>query len=247
MPPKSSRTWTTLSSSGREAGAKAGACDPDPRLSSVQAVLFDLDGTLIDTISLILASMRHATQTVLGEQFDDEQLLCNVGIPLLTQMRTFSEAHAEELVRTYREHNHVVHDEMIREYPGTAEALQVLGERGLPMGVVTSKSRAVAIRGMDLFGLRDHFGVVVCADDVEKHKPDPYPIRFAARNLGVSAERCVYVGDSPHDVAAANGAGAISVAALWGAFSATALAQARPRFTVADISDLPPLLFGGRV
>ncbi len=220
--------------------------EPTARISSVRAVLFDLDGTLIDTVALIRTSMRHATEAVLGVSLSDAELMRNVGIPLVQQMRLFSEGHADELVTAYRAHNAEIHDELIAAYPGVEEALESLVSDGIPLGIVTSKSRAVACRGIDYFGLGRFFEVVVCSDDVTQHKPDPHPLRVAARELGLPIEVCMYVGDSPHDMTAAIRAGAVSVAALWGAFAREAVLEPGPEFVLASIGELSDLL-GGNV
>ncbi len=217
----------------------------DERVSAVDAVLFDLDGTLIDTIELILTSFRHATGAVLGEPLPDRLLLENIGVPLSRQMRQFAPDHAEELVRVYREHNAAHHDEIAREYPGVHEALDAIAATGRPMGVVTSKGSPMAHHGLAVFGLSHYFPVVVTADDVEVHKPDPFPLCHAATRLGVPIERCAYVGDSPYDMAAALAGGALAIAALWGAFSAEELLAPGPHHALASISELPELL--GRV
>lgn len=210
----------------------------------MRAVLFDLDGTLIDTVRLIRESMQFATLHVLGAELPDEDLMQNVGIPLLSQMRVISEEHAEELVAVYRAHNAEVHDDLIAEYPGTEQVLEELAARGYPLGIVTSKSSPVAMRGIELFGLERFFSAIVCSDHVERHKPDPFPLVVAARELGFEVQQCVYVGDSPHDMTAAVRAGAVSVAALWGAFAADSVLEPEPEFAIREISQLTGLLGG---
>ena len=210
----------------------------------VRALLFDLDGTLIDTVALILSSFRHATNEVLGEPLPDEVLMRNVGVPLKIQMWEFAPAHADELLRVYREHNALVHDEMVAEYPGTHETLEHLAGRGFPMGVVTSKGTPMARRGLEVFGLERFFEVLVTSDDVEIYKPEPYPLQRAASLMGVEAHECLYLGDSPHDMTAAIRADAVSVAALWGAFGPEAVLAPGPEFALDTIRELPRLLDG---
>lgn len=210
----------------------------------VRALLFDLDGTLIDTVALILSSFRHATNEVLGSPLPDEVLMRNVGVPLAVQMREFAPDHADELLRVYREHNSKIHDQMVAEYPGTHAALEELAFRGYPMGVVTSKGTAMARRGLDGFGLGRFFEVVVTSDDVDTYKPDPYPLLHAAELIGVPANECLYLGDSPHDMSAAIAAGSVSVAALWGAFGAEAVLEPGPEFALRSMAELPRLLDG---
>jgi len=210
----------------------------------VRALLFDLDGTLIDTVALILSSFRHATNEVLGAPLPDEVLMRNVGVPLAIQMREFAPEHADELLRVYREHNSRIHDDMVAEYPGTRETLERMASRGFPMGVVTSKGTPMARRGLDAFGLGDLFEVLVTSDDVEIYKPDPYPLRYAAELIGVPVEECLYLGDSPHDMSAALAAGSVSVAALWGAFGPAAVLEPGPEYALRSIRDLPVMLDG---
>lgn len=214
----------------------------DQRLRELRAVLFDLDGTLIDTVELIRISFRHATATVLGYEIPDEITMANVGQPLRQQFQDMAPDHADELLRVYREFNMAHHDEIAKAYPGTLEVLAGLRDRGTPMGVVTSKGTEAATRGIDHFGLRPFFDVVVTADDVEIHKPDPYPLRFAAGLLGVELEYCMYVGDSPHDMQAAVSGGAIAVAALWGAFPREVVVVPGTAYALESICELPALL-----
>lgn len=212
------------------------------RLAQTRAVLFDLDGTLLDTIALILASFRHATTTVLGAPLPDAVLLRNVGVPLAAQMAEFDPERAEELLAVYRAHNGEIHDDMVEAYPGTGEALTIIGRSGMPMAVVTSKSRPLAERGLDITGLRDHFPVVVACEDTERHKPDPAPLELAADTLGVDLRYCVYVGDSPHDVAAARQGGAVAIGVTWGVTSEAEMIAARPDAVIDSIDELIVLL-----
>jgi pyrophosphatase PpaX len=217
------------------------------RLRDAEAVIFDLDGTLIDTVELILVSFRHATRVVLGEALPDDVMMAGVGMPLRQQMADFvpdDPDKAAELLRVYREFNGAEHDAMVREYPGTEEVLTELQRRGLPMGVVTSKGTPMTLRGLKLFDLERYFGVVVTADDVTLHKPDPHPLLHCAQLLGVDIARCVYLGDSPHDMEAALAAGALAAAALWGAFTPEQVLAPGPDVALSSIAELPPLLDG---
>lgn len=214
------------------------------RVSALECVLFDLDGTLIDTIELIRESMRYATSRVLGEALPDDVLMRNVGVPLINQMREFSAEHADLLLTTYREHNHRVHDSMVKEYPGVDSALERFSAAGLRMGIVTSKSRAVAMMGIDRFSLMRFFDVLVACDDVPIHKPEPYPLLHAAERMGVDISRCAYVGDSPHDMAASVAAGSVSIAATWGGFSRERVLEPGPDYVADSMADVEAILGG---
>jgi pyrophosphatase PpaX len=212
--------------------------DTTPGADRVRAVLFDLDGTLIDTLDLILASMRYTTEKVLGAALPDDVLMRNVGVPLIVQMRELDAEKAEDMLLVYREHNARVHDSLIKEYPGVHEALSQILASGRKLGVVTSKGRHVAEKGLALFGLQDFLSVLVTFDDVPKHKPDPYPLEYAAGQMGVSAGDCAYVGDSPFDIIAANAAGCLSIAALWGVASQERLREAGPALTAESMAQV---------
>jgi pyrophosphatase PpaX len=213
------------------------------RVAALEVLLFDLDGTLIDTIEMILASARYATSAVLGEALPDDVLRHNIGVPLVAQMEEYAPGHSAELLKAYREHNARVHDEMIREYPGVEETLRALAGCGYRMGIVTSKSRPVAQQGLDYFGLGGLFEVLVGYEDTEIHKPDPCPVLEAATRFGVSAEKCLYCGDSPHDMDAGIAAGVLTAAAMWGPFAERVL-EPRPDYALRAPSDLMDLLGG---
>jgi pyrophosphatase PpaX len=219
-----------------------------PHGLGIEAVLFDFDGTLVDTVDLILDSFRYATRTVFGQALPDEELMRHVGKPLAYQMRDFTddEEVAADLLRVYRAYNAEQHDHKARLYPGTVQTLARLAEREMPMAVVTSKGRVMADRGMSLFGLEEYVSLVVTADDTDRHKPDPCPLIHAAELLGVDIARCVYLGDSPHDMSAAIAAGAVPVAALWGAFERDDVLRPDPPFALTRIEDLPEFLDGDR-
>lgn len=203
-----------------------------------QTILFDLDGTLIDTIDLILRSFQHATETLLKKKLPDKILLRNVGQPLLTQMKAFSEEMADELTRVYREHNIALHDKLIKSYPKTDEVLKELISRGIKLAVITSKGKELTERGLKILGMRDFFNVVITADDTDKHKPDPEPLLFALDKLKMSPEEAYFVGDSPFDMKAGKAAGIATVAALWGAFDLSELEPEKPDFVLNDIVEV---------
>lgn len=179
-------------------------------------VLFDLDGTLVDSGPIILASYKHATRTVLDIDVPDAQLMALVGGPgLAEQMRRFSEERAEELVRVYRAHNEPLHDGLVS-FPGVEDALHRLKEEGRRLGVVTAKRRPtveLAFRAVPIGGL---FDVIVGSEDTERHKPDPDPILHALELLGARPEDAAYIGDSPYDIAAAHAAGVHAIWVSWG-------------------------------
>jgi pyrophosphatase PpaX len=178
--------------------------------------LFDLDGTVVDSGEIILASLRHATRTVLAREIPAEELLSVVGGPRFEQvMHELDPMRAEELLRVYREHNEPLHAEL-RCCRGMEDALVRLQAEGRRLGLVTAKRRRMVQLAFRAVRLREVFDVVVCGEDTERHKPDPEPIQLALRRLGARADEAAYVGDSPFDIAAARAAGVYAVAVGWG-------------------------------
>jgi len=181
-----------------------------------ETVLFDLDGTLIDSGGLILASFRHATRTVLGRVIPDEVLMANVGgHGIHAQMRELDAEHAERLVQVYREHNTEVYRQ-VQAFPGIIEVLERLRDGGRRLGIVTVKGRLTVDATFEVVPIRAFFEAVVTGDDTARHKPEPDPLLLALERLGASAGSAVYVGDSPFDIRAAKAAGMQAVAVGWG-------------------------------
>jgi pyrophosphatase PpaX len=207
-------------------------------------VLFDLDGTLVDSIELILASHRHATLAVLGESPPDDVLRRGIGVPLLTQMRTLDEGRADELVTAYREFNHEHHDRLLRPYEGLLELVTRLHGDGVELGVVTSKSLPVTERAFALIDFAPLLDVVVTQEQTAQHKPHPGPLYEALDRLGAPSSSACYVGDSPYDMQAAHAAGVASIGVTWGAFTRDELAAESPVALVYTPEQLAEALYG---
>jgi pyrophosphatase PpaX len=179
-------------------------------------VLFDLDGTLIDSGAMILASFRHATRTVLAREIPDEALLAHVGgATLHEQMLALDPARVDDLVASYREHNEPLHDEL-QPCRGVVDVLERLHEDGRRLGIVTAKHRATVGLAFRVLPLAHLFDAVVASDDVERNKPYPDGILRALELLDARPEEAAYVGDSPFDVEAARRAGVHAIAVGWG-------------------------------
>lgn len=210
----------------------------------MKAILFDLDGTLIDSIDLIVQSARHAF-TALGEPVPtDAEWLADLGMPLKTMFGRFGHQgeRIEQLIASYREFQIAHHDRLVQPYPLVDETLARLQGAGYQLGVVTSKFEPMARRGLDLFGLAGRFATVVGVESCVHHKPHPEPVETALRRLGVAPADAVFIGDSPHDMAAGRAAGTRTAAALWGPFTREQIAPAAPDWWLTAIDDLLPLL-----
>lgn len=208
-------------------------------------ILFDLDGTVIDSVTLIRESHRHAVRAVLGLELSDDALVVNVGRPLMEQMHHFSPEHAETLFHTYRTWNHANTAALLEPYEGVDALLDGLTAAGRRMGIVTSKSLdAVELAWGVLPEVRSHFEVVVTADDTPRHKPEPDPILHALRELGGDPTGAAYVGDAPFDMRAGKAAGLVTVAVTWGFFSRADLEAEEPDLIVDTPAELLAVCLG---
>ena len=179
-------------------------------------VLFDLDGTVIDSGSIILASMRHAAETVLGGEWEDDDLMKAVGGPgLETQMVALDPDRVDELVRVYRAHNEPLHA-TLECCAGMDGVLATLKEHGHRLGIVTAKRRRTVDLAFARLPIEHLFETVVGGDETEHHKPHPAPLLLALERLGASPEDAAYVGDSPFDMQAAKAAGLYAIGVSWG-------------------------------
>ena len=185
-----------------------------------ETVLFDLDGTVVDSGAIILASMRHATREVLGRDYSDEELLQTVGGPgLEAQMYALAPEHVDRLVDVYRAHNEPLHDEL-EACAGMEDVLVRLHEEGRRLGVVTAKRRSTAELAFANVPLGHLFETIVGGDETERHQADP--------------AATAYVGDSPFDIRAAKAAGMFAVAVTWGRIHDRARLEAEQPGAIVD-------------
>jgi pyrophosphatase PpaX len=180
-------------------------------------VLFDLDGTLIDSGPIILASMQHATRSVLGREIAYEELAATVGGQgLVSQMHALDPDRVDELVEAYREHNDPLHDKL-EAFDDVLALLPRLRAEGRRLGIVTAKRHRTVALALDRFPeLAAQFDVVIAHEDTERHKPEPDPVLAGVRRLEGDPSQAAYVGDSPFDIRAAKAAGVFAVAVGWG-------------------------------
>jgi pyrophosphatase PpaX len=208
------------------------------------AILFDLDGTLIDSVQLILESYRHTLASHGIPPRTDEEWLRGVGTPLAAQFAPWQDDQGtlEAMIATYREYNLANHDRMVREFPGVVETVRAVRARRLKTGLVTSKARSGALRGLRLVGLEDAMDVLVCADEVTNPKPHPEPVAKAVELLGADPATTLFVGDSIHDLNSGRAAGVRTAAVLWGPFSRAHLASGKPDYWLEHPRDLLTLI-----
>ncbi|MGH2349400.1 MAG: HAD family hydrolase [bacterium] len=210
-----------------------------------ETVLFDLDGTLVDSFELITQSFRHAVRTARHREATDDEVFSRWGEPL--RIRLESIAAPEQLpdvvaayTAFYQEH----HDRLARLFPGIAEMIGQLAHLGCRLGVVTSKRRTTTTHDLAVFGLAPFIRATVTADDVTVFKPAADPVREALHRLGGDAQDALMVGDAVFDILSGTAAGVATAAALWGARDPDAVLAAAPDYVVERPEDVPPLAAG---
>ncbi|MCR1290344.1 pyrophosphatase PpaX [Shouchella clausii] len=205
---------------------------------TINTLLFDLDGTLIDTNELIIQSFLHTLEPDFPGVYTRETVLPFIGPPLVDSFSRIDASRAEEWVRTYRDFNHQQHDALVKEYPGVKTGIQTLHKQGYKLAVVTTKIRETAQMGLELMGLSPYFDVIVALDDVKHAKPHPEPLLEALRQLDSKPEEAIMVGDNSHDVLAGKAAGTKTVAVGWALKGAEHLRTFAPDYIPATMEEL---------
>lgn len=211
----------------------------------LRAILFDLDGTLIDSIGLILASYHHTLAAHGLPPVSDAEWLAGVGTPLRVQLARFAETPEamDRLVETYRAYNLANHDTMVRPYPDVVPLVRRIRGAGFRTAIVTSKNVEGTRRGLSLAGIEAEIEALVCADTVTHPKPHPEPVLRALELLGTSRDETLFIGDSIHDLESGRAAGVRTGAVLWGPFARAALEPGEPDYWLESPTDLQRLLF----
>lgn len=210
----------------------------------INTVLFDLDGTIIDTNELIISSFldvlcRHFP----NEIHTRERIIPHMGATLESQLRTFSgREDVTELIKDYRTYNNAHHDEMVTEFPHVLEVIDTLHSQGITLGVVTTKIQATAMRSLETLGLLKYMATIVTVEDVEHPKPHPEPVLTAVQRLHADPSRTIMVGDSAADIQSANAAGVKSAGVAWSLKGVEVLQQYNPDYILNDMKDMYSVL-----
>src|SRR5690606_3148025 len=204
----------------------------------INALLFDFDGTLLDTNELIIQTFI----AVLGEHFpgryEREDILHFIGPSLEQTFESIDAERAIELTAQYQAINKQLHDELITEYDGVTETLRLLKARVIKMAIVSTKRSANIKRGLALMGIDEVFEHIISLDEVKNPKPDPEPILLALEKLGASKDEALMIGDNYHDIEGGKNAGGRTAGVAWSIKGEAFLASYEPDFMLQHISDL---------
>lgn len=204
---------------------------------AIQTVLFDLDGTILDSNELIYASFVH-TFNHYNYSFTKEEIMSFNGPPLIESFTNIDPERAEMMIETYREHNHAVHQEYVKLFPNVIETIEVLRDNQIKMGIVTAKMRESVNMGLEITGLDRFFETIITIDDVTHPKPHPESVFKAMKALNGEPSTTLMVGDNYHDIQAGQNAGVRTAGVAWSLKGQDFLASYNPTYMLQDMKDL---------
>lgn len=208
-------------------------------------VLFDLDGTLVDSFELIAQSFRHAIRAVRHREATDDEVFSRWGEPLRSRLESMAApAQIPDLFAAYTDFYQEHHNRLARVFPGVHEMVERLAHLGCRLGVVTSKRRPTTEHDLEVYGLAPFISTAVTSDDVAVVKPAADPVREALRRLRGDARSALMIGDAVFDIRAGAAAGVATAAALWGTREREAVLAAAPDHVVERPDEVPPLVAG---
>lgn len=210
--------------------------------NKINTILFDLDGTLINTNELIISSFLHTLECYYPGRYKREDVIPFMGPSLYETFSSINLEKTEEMVHTYREYNIANHDSLVKEFEGVFETVQTLKEKGFKLGIVSTKMYDVILKGLNLTNLHSFFDCIIGLDHVEKPKPDPEAIYKALDLLNSSHDEAIMVGDNYHDILGGKNAGTKTAGVSWSIKGKEYLQSFNPDFMLNHMSDLLPIL-----
>lgn len=204
----------------------------------ITTVIFDFDGTLADTSQLIINSFNCIYKKFYSEEKSAEYIAESFGEPLKTTIeREFNEPF-EDVVKDYRDYQFGRFDVEVKLFSNSKETLEELKQRGIKMGIVTSRLRNTTDHALELFNIKKYFKVIVPADEVENHKPHPEPLLKALKILNSKPEETLFIGDSRFDIECAKNAGAVSVLVGWHNNAEQLKKEYKPKYIINDMKEI---------
>jgi pyrophosphatase PpaX len=205
---------------------------------NIDTILFDLDGTLVDTNELIISSFLHTLEKYYPKKYKREDVLPFMGPSLYETFGGIDPKRAEEMILEYRSYNHENHDRLVTEFKGVNETVKALKASGFKIAIVSTKILDTVIKGLNLTKLDPYFDVIVALDHVKQPKPDPEAIYVALKQLDSTPEKAIMVGDNYHDILAGKNAGTKTAGVAWSMKGKDFLAKYDPDFILDEMTDL---------
>ncbi|NHM32378.1 pyrophosphatase PpaX [Neobacillus terrae] len=210
--------------------------------NKITTILFDLDGTLIDTNELIISTFMHTLDKYYPGKYQREDVYPFMGPSLMETFSGLNPDRVDEMILEYRTYNLANHDRLVKEFVGVKDTVHTLKERGYKLGIVTTKLHDVVLKGLKLMDLEPYFEAVVALDHVEKEKPDPESVLKALEQLGSKPEEAIMVGDNYHDILAGKNAGTKTAGVAWSMKGRDYLANFEPDFMLENMADILAIL-----
>ncbi|MDU1413689.1 MAG: pyrophosphatase PpaX [Clostridium sp.] len=204
----------------------------------IKGILFDLDGTIVDTNELIIQSFTYVLNEYLGLKVSRQEIIKTFGAPLIETMRHYGGDRAEEITKVYIDYSHDIQSKYIRAYEHVEEGLIKLKKAGLKLAIVTSKRRTVALSCMNEFDLEKYFDVIVTPEDTKIHKPKGEPVLKACELLKLKPDETIMVGDSHNDILCGKNAGALTALVKYTALDLKELYDLKPDYSIDKIEEL---------
>lgn len=210
--------------------------------TKITTLLFDLDGTLIDTNDLIITTFLHTLEKYYPSKYTREDVLPFMGPTLQETFEGIDPDRVEEMILDYRTYNLANHDLLVKEFVGVLETIQILQEKGFKLAIVSTKVYDTVLKGLKLTKMDAFFDIIVAMEHVSKVKPDPEPIFNALEQLGSTPEETIMVGDNYHDILAGKNAGTKTAGVAWSAKGREYIAKYEPDYILDNMKDLLTIL-----
>lgn len=208
----------------------------------VNTILFDLDGTVLNTNDIIVQSFQHTYRTINGKEKKLEDILKAFGEPINITLKREVDIPVEDAIKIYRDFHYEHFEDYISLFDGVENVIQKLSERGYKLGIVTSRMRRTTMIGLTKYHLAQYFKTIVTADDCKEHKPHPEPILKALEKLGSQPEEAIMIGDSPFDINGARNANVKSALVSWSAHPKEIIMNENPNYIINKVEDILVLI-----
>lgn len=213
-------------------------------VKKITTLIFDFDGTLLDTNELIIRTFGHVLNKHYPGKYGRDEILPFLGPTLQETFDSVDKENSKELIEEYRAWNLAMHDELATEFDGVSETLNILKNTGLKMAIVSTKKNDMVMRGVNLLDVDGVFDTIIGLDDVTNPKPDPEPILLALERLDADKEEALMIGDNYHDIVGGQNAGVRTAGVAWTIKGEEFLQTFSPDYMLHHISDLLKIVKG---